>query len=139
MDIHEKINELRKERGWSLSKLAKEAGIPETTVYNWYNESYMYSPIALSLIDQLGTDVELNEFIIDIFDLESNDDMTDIEGYISDISDLSFDIENSIIPVIKDIIGGYDFLNELKDNEMNIWNDFVVSAKEQEAEMGIEY
>lgn len=40
MDIHEKINELRKERGWSLSKLAKEAGIPETTVYNWYNEKH---------------------------------------------------------------------------------------------------
>ena len=37
MDIKEKINQLRKERGWSLFKLAKEAGIYPTTVYNWFN------------------------------------------------------------------------------------------------------
>lgn len=40
MDIHGKITQLRKERGWSLSKLAKEAGIPQTTVYNWFNEKH---------------------------------------------------------------------------------------------------
>ena len=43
MDIHERITELRKARGWSLSKLAKEACIPETTVYNWFNEKH-YTP-----------------------------------------------------------------------------------------------
>ncbi|MBQ7923896.1 MAG: helix-turn-helix transcriptional regulator [Clostridia bacterium] len=37
MDIKEKIDKLRKERGWSLFKLAKESGIYPTTVYNWFN------------------------------------------------------------------------------------------------------
>lgn len=39
MDIRQKIDELRKLKGWSRSKLAKEAGLSETTVYNWYNEN----------------------------------------------------------------------------------------------------
>ena len=38
MSVKEKINALRKERGWSLFKLAKESGIYPTTVYNWFNE-----------------------------------------------------------------------------------------------------
>ncbi len=40
MNIHEKITALRKARGWSLARLAKEACIPQTTVYNWYNENH---------------------------------------------------------------------------------------------------
>ncbi len=40
MNIHEKITSLREARGWSLSRLAKEACIPLTTVYNWYNENH---------------------------------------------------------------------------------------------------
>ena len=40
MNIYEKIEKLRKERDWSRSRLAKEAGIPETTVYNWFNEKH---------------------------------------------------------------------------------------------------
>ncbi len=39
MDIKQKINKLRKERGWSLFRLAKESGIYPTTVYNWYNST----------------------------------------------------------------------------------------------------
>ena len=39
MDIRQKIDKLRKEKGLSRSKLAKEAGLAETTVYNWYNEN----------------------------------------------------------------------------------------------------
>ena len=38
MNIKEKIDKLRKERGWSLFRLAKEAGLYPTTVYNWFNE-----------------------------------------------------------------------------------------------------
>ena len=39
MDIRQKIDKLRKEKGLSRSKLAKEAGLAETTVYNWYNDN----------------------------------------------------------------------------------------------------
>ncbi len=39
IDPRKKIDELRKARGWSQSKLARELGISETAVYNWYNDS----------------------------------------------------------------------------------------------------
>ena len=29
---------MRKQKGWSLSKLATQAGLTTTTVYNWYND-----------------------------------------------------------------------------------------------------
>ena len=38
MDIKEKITKIRKQKGWSLSKLARQAGLTTTTVYNWYND-----------------------------------------------------------------------------------------------------
>ncbi len=38
MDIKEKITKMRKQKGWSLSKLATQAGLTTTTVYNWYND-----------------------------------------------------------------------------------------------------
>lgn len=38
VDPRQKIDELRKANGWSHSKLARELGISETAVYNWYNE-----------------------------------------------------------------------------------------------------
>ena len=38
MDIKEKITKIRKQKGWSLSKLATQAGLTTTTVYNWYND-----------------------------------------------------------------------------------------------------
>jgi len=38
LDIKEKITKIRKQKGWSLSKLATQAGLTTTTVYNWYND-----------------------------------------------------------------------------------------------------
>lgn len=37
-DPREKIDRMRRDRGWSLSQLAKKIGVSETAVYNWYNE-----------------------------------------------------------------------------------------------------
>ena len=48
MDIHERITELLEKRGWSLYKLAKESGIYETTVYDWFNEKH-FTPSAQSI------------------------------------------------------------------------------------------
>lgn len=36
MDILQQITKLRKERGWSEYRLAKEAGIPQSTLSNLY-------------------------------------------------------------------------------------------------------
>ncbi len=38
MDIREKIDKLRKQRGLSKFQLAKGLGISPTAVYNWYND-----------------------------------------------------------------------------------------------------
>ena len=66
MDIHGKITKLRKERGWSLSKLAKEAGIPETTVYNWYNEKH-FTPSRDKIEDVCATfGISVAQFYADV-------------------------------------------------------------------------
>ena len=38
MDIRERIDVLRKERGWTRADLARETGISYTAIKNWYNE-----------------------------------------------------------------------------------------------------
>lgn len=38
MDVKQRIDALRLERGWTLSKLATEIGVSDTTVYAWFNE-----------------------------------------------------------------------------------------------------
>ena len=38
MNVKEKITALRKELEWSKRRLAKEAGLTPSTIYNWYNE-----------------------------------------------------------------------------------------------------
>ena len=52
-----RIDRLRKEKGWSLSQLAKKLGVSETAVYNWYNEkNSMPTVYVLSdACDMLGT------------------------------------------------------------------------------------
>ena len=39
VDIKEKINKLRKAKGWTKCELARKAGITPNTVYNWYNKN----------------------------------------------------------------------------------------------------
>ncbi len=53
MEVKERITWLRKERGWSLSKLAKEACISENAVYNWYNDKN-YTPSRDAVEDVCG-------------------------------------------------------------------------------------
>ena len=48
MDIQERILELLRKRDWTLYKLAKESGIHETTVYDWFNDN-RFTPSRKSL------------------------------------------------------------------------------------------
>lgn len=51
MDIRERIDNLRKERGWSRMDLAREVGISYTAIKNWYNDkNHMPS---LRVIDEI--------------------------------------------------------------------------------------
>ena len=66
MDVKERITQLRKQREWSLSKLAKEAGISENAVYNWYNEKN-YTPSRNAIEDICAAfGITLSEFYTDI-------------------------------------------------------------------------
>ena len=38
MDVKQRIDSLRIKNGWTLSKLATEIGVSDTTVYSWFNE-----------------------------------------------------------------------------------------------------
>lgn len=38
MDIKDRIDKLRMDRGWTLNRLATEIGVADTTVYSWFNE-----------------------------------------------------------------------------------------------------
>lgn len=66
MDIHARIKQLCSQKKWSLSKLAKEAGLSETTVYDWFNENH-YMPSLRAIEDICGAfEITLSEFYTDI-------------------------------------------------------------------------
>ncbi len=66
MNIHDKITELRTARRWSLCRLAKEACIPLTTVYNWYNENH-FTPSRDKIEDLCAAfKISVAEFYADI-------------------------------------------------------------------------
>lgn len=66
MDVKTKINQMRKERGWSLFRLAQEIGISQTSVYNWYNEKNA-NPSRESIEDACAAfGVSVAEFYSDI-------------------------------------------------------------------------
>ena len=75
MDIKEKITKMRKEKGWSLSKLATQAGLTTTTVYNWYN-SINATPSRDSIEDICAAfGISVAEFYVDL----DMDNLTDKE------------------------------------------------------------
>ena len=63
MDVKEKITKLREERGWTKRRLAKEAGLNESAVYNWYSERN-YEPRQLKMYVQLSGLLYLNFLLI---------------------------------------------------------------------------
>lgn len=66
MEVKEKILKLLKERGWSKSKLAKESGISEHAVYNWFNEKN-YTPSRDAIEDVCSAfGITLAQFYTDI-------------------------------------------------------------------------
>lgn len=61
MDILERINELRTLRGWSIYKLAEEAGITQSTLSNMFSRKTLPS---ISTLNQLcdAFQISLSEF-----------------------------------------------------------------------------
>lgn len=70
MTIQERIEELLIKRKWSKNKLAREAGLYSTTVYDWFNEKH-FTPDRKSIeLVCAALDVSLTEFYSGIDDGE---------------------------------------------------------------------
>lgn len=64
IDVLNKINDLRNERGWSLYKLADEAGLPQSTVANMFPRKTLPSLYTLSQICE-AFGITMSEFFND--------------------------------------------------------------------------
>lgn len=64
MDIHERLNQLLQERGWSRYKLSKECGLSEETLSNIYKRGTMPSIVTLQAICR-GFRITLSQFFSD--------------------------------------------------------------------------
>ena len=66
MEIKEKIDALRKSRGWTKCRLAREIGLSQNAVYNWYNEKNC-SPSRETIEDVCAVfGISIAEFYADI-------------------------------------------------------------------------
>lgn len=62
--LYEKVNKLRKEKGWTLYKLAEQAGVSKSALYNWRDKQSVPSLIVLeSLCGAL--EISIIDFFLD--------------------------------------------------------------------------
>ena len=80
MEILERINELRNNRGWSIYKLAEESGLTQSTLANMFSRKTMPSISTLkSLCDAFG--ITLSQFFEFDSKTFSDDEMLMINKY----------------------------------------------------------
>ena len=79
MNVLDKIEKLRLDRGWSVYRLAEKAGITDKCIYNWYNRNTMSSietiekiceafGMTLSQFFAEGNLIEVDEELKELFD-----------------------------------------------------------------------
>ena len=79
MNVLDKIEKLRLDRGWSVYRLAEKAGITDKCIYNWYNRNPMPSietiekiceafGMTLSQFFAEGNLIEVDEELKELFD-----------------------------------------------------------------------
>lgn len=65
-DVLGRITQLRNERNWSVYKVAKEAGIPQSTIATWYLKNRCPSVEDIEKISA-AFDLTLSEFFSDLY------------------------------------------------------------------------
>lgn len=80
MDVLERINELRKNRGWSIYKLAEESGITQSTLANMFTRK---SNPSISTLIQLceAFGITLSQFFDDKELKYSDDELMLLSNY----------------------------------------------------------
>ncbi len=53
MSNHEKLRAIRKRKGWSQERLARELGVSFQTIHRWETGKFEPSPLAQEKIDRL--------------------------------------------------------------------------------------
>ena len=99
MDIINRIEQLRNERGWSIYKLSIEAGITQSTLSNMFARGTQPSIATLmSICDAFN--ITLSQFFYD----ESDAELTD-EEYIllSDFRKLSCQNKSAVLTLVKNL------------------------------------
>ncbi len=70
-DVMGRITELREERGWTIYRLSKNAGVPQSSLHSWYDKKI--SPPLESLEKMCDAlDVSLSEFFDDSNETEES-------------------------------------------------------------------
>lgn len=64
IDILEKINEKRQERGWSEYMLAEKSELPQSTISSWYRKNMLPSLASLEKICN-AFDMSMSQFLAD--------------------------------------------------------------------------
>ena len=96
--IFERVETLRKARGWSLYELAKQAAVPVSTIYNWKDKMHLPS---LELLDAV-----CYAFGISVVDFLLGDDglmaLTEEQNELMKLwNNLTRDKKSAIISLIK--------------------------------------
>ena len=75
--LYDKIDAMRKAKGWNINQLAKQAGVTSTALYNWRDRQ---SSPTLALLDAvcsaLGTNI-IN-FLMDEDDIAENKELLEL-------------------------------------------------------------
>lgn len=80
MDVLKKIDDLRRARGWSIYRLAEEAGLMQSTVSNMFYRNSVPSIYTLSQICS-AFDISLSQFFSEESLEFSNDEMHLVSMY----------------------------------------------------------
>ena len=110
MEVLNRIEELRKERGWSIYKLAEESGITQSTLANMFSRKTMPS---ISTLTQLcaAFDISLSQFFNFNSTNFSDEEFSIISKYRKDIKS---DILNNFISKLKDLNKNIYYLNYME-------------------------
>ncbi len=99
MDIINRIEELRNQRGWSIYKLAMEAGITQSTLTNMFSRGTLPSITTLSSICD-AFEITLAQFFYD----GNGEELTDEEfTLLSDFRKLSEKNKQAVLGLIKSL------------------------------------
>lgn len=95
MDVLERINELRKNRGWSIYKLAEESAITQSTLANMFTRKSNPSiPTLIQLCEAFG--ITLSQFFDDKELKYSDDELVLLSNY-RKLNEKEKNIINSLI------------------------------------------